>query len=171
LRIDKREDVIAAGLLLVIGLAVGQLALWGAAHREEATHFAMSAGRLEAVAAIVAAGAALDEVWPVVRQSLVEELQLADCRFEIVPYRDSLVDLDRDGRIDSSHLQYEEGGFALPREGVALPVVENGRVLGRLVLVPEPHRGTTRVQRRVAVGLADQLAVAAGRSKTLHPLS
>jgi hypothetical protein len=171
LRIDKREDVIAAGLLLVIGLLVGQLARWGAGHREEATHYAMSASRLEAVAEIVATGAALEEVWPVVRQSLVEELHLSDCRFELVPYRESLVDLERDGRIDSSHLQYEDGGFALPPEGVALPVVEHGRVLGRLVLVPKPHQGTTRVQRRVAVGLADQLAVAAARNKTLHPLS
>jgi hypothetical protein len=171
LRIDKREDVIAAGLLLVIGLSVGQLAAWGASNREAASQHAQSATRLEDVAAVVAAGAPLEDVWPVVQRALVDELHLAECRFEIAPYRDSLVDLERDGRIDSHHLQYEDGGFALPSEGVSLPVLSNGHVLGRLVLIPQPHRGTTRAQRRVAVGLADQLAVAAGRAKTLFPLS
>jgi hypothetical protein len=171
LRIDKREDIIAAVLLLVIGVSVGQLAAWGAGNRQVASQHAKSATRLEEVAAVVAAGAPLEDLWPVVRRALVDELQLAECRFEIAPFRDTYVDLERDGRIDSNHLQYEEGGFALPSEGVALPVVSNGHVLGRLVLVPEPHRGTTRLQRRVAVGLADQMAVAAGRAKTLNPLS
>ena len=158
-------------LLLVIGLSVGEFATLRAGSRTEAQHHAQSAWRLEDVAAVVAAGADLDQVWPVVQRSLVEQLQLAECRFELAPFRGSLVDLERDGRIDSSHLQYEDGGFALPAEGVALPVIEGGRMLGRLVLVPQPHQGTTRSQRRVAVGLADQLAVAAARTKTLHPLS
>jgi K+-sensing histidine kinase KdpD len=171
LRIDKREDVIASVLLLVLGLSVGELAVRRAGSQEQAQQHAQSASRLEQVAAIVAAGKDLDEVWPVVRGSLVDELQLADCRFEVAPFANSLIELERDGRIDSHHLQYEAGGFALPSEGVALLVIEAGRVLGRLVLVPQPHRGTTRPQRRVAVGLADQLAVAASRSKTLHSLS
>jgi hypothetical protein len=62
------------------------------------------------------------------------------------------------------------GGFALPSEGVAVPVVHEGRPLGRLVLVPQAGHGTTKPQRRVAVALADQLAVAAVRTTPLHAL-
>ena len=72
LTIDKREDVIAAVLLLVMGVIVGELAMLRLASRREALDHAAGASRLEDVAAIVAAGADVDEVWPVVRQSLVD---------------------------------------------------------------------------------------------------
>ena len=80
--------------------------------------------------------------------------------------------LERGGQISARDLTSAHGGgFALPAEGVAVPVVNEGRPLGRLVLVPRPGTGTTRSQRRVAVALADQLALAAARTTSLHPLS
>jgi hypothetical protein len=54
---------------------------------------------------------------------------------------------------------------------VVVPVVAAGRQLGRLLLIPHPHHGTSRAQRRVAIALADQLAVAATRTRPLHPLT
>ncbi len=171
LRIDKREDVIAAVLLLVLGLAVGQLALLRAGSRRQADRNALAAVRLEDVAAIVAAGASLDEAWPVVRRCLVEQLELAECRFETLPFREPLTEVEHSGRLDATSLRYESGGFALPTEGAALLVRQGGRLLGRLVLVPQPGTGSTRAERRVAVALADQLAVAASRNQTLHPLT
>jgi hypothetical protein len=132
---------------------------------------ARGAAHLEDVAAVVAAGADLDEVWPVVRRALVDQLDLAGCQFEPTPFNDHYTPLARDGHIDSQTLHYEQGGFALPADGAVIPVVAGGKQLGRLVLVPQPHRGTTRAQRRVAVALADQLAVAAARTRPLHPLT
>jgi two-component system sensor histidine kinase KdpD len=172
LTIDKREDVIAAVLLLVMGVIVGELAMLRLRSRREALDHARGASRLEDVAAIVAAGADVDEVWPVVRQSLVDELQLQECRFEPAPFGTTLTSLGSRGRIDSKQLRYAPGGgFTLPSEGVAVPVSHGGQQLGRLILVPTPGHGTTAAQRRVAIGLADQLAVAANRSQPLHPLS
>ena len=171
LRIDKREDVIAAVLLLVMGIAVGQLAQIRQGTVREAQIHARGAQHLEEVAAVVAAGANLDEVWPVVRHALVDQLELSGVRFEPAPYDRQLPPLERDGQIGSKSLTYEHGGFALPSTGAVVPVVASGRQLGRLVLVPRPHRGTTRAQRRVAVALADQLAVAATRTQPLHPLA
>ncbi len=52
-----------------------------------------------------------------------------------------------------------------------VPVSHGGHVLGRLVLVPQPHRGTTRPQRRVAVAIADQFAVALAHTQPLEKLS
>jgi hypothetical protein len=171
LRIDKREDVIAAVLLLVLGISVGQLAVMRVRSRREADLATRGAVRLEDVAAIVAAGASLDEAWPVVRRCLIEQLELSECRFEVPPFRDSLTEIDRRGKLDTNALHYEAGGFVLPAEGAEIHVVHGGRLLGRLVLVPLKGRGTTRAERRVAVALADQLAVAASRSQTLHPLT
>lgn len=171
LRIDKRDDVVAAALLLVLGLAVGAFATLRYGTRLDARLQARGAEHLEDVAAIVAAGADLDASWPVIRRALLDQLELASCRFEPVPFAEQYTALGRDGHIDSATLHYEPGGFALPPEGAVVPVVASGRQLGRLVLVPLPHRGTTRSQRRVAVALADQLAVAASRSQPLHLLS
>jgi subtilisin family serine protease len=171
LRIDKRDDVITALLLLVLGVAVGVFASLRNTMRLDAQVQARGAAHLEDAAAVVAAGASLDEAWPVIRQALLDQLTLESCRFEPAPFEEHYPGLGRDGHIDSPVLHYERGGFALPPGGAAVPVVAGGRSLGRLVLVPTPHRGTTRAQRRVAVGLADQLAVAASRSGPLHLLS
>jgi hypothetical protein len=170
LRISDRQDIITALLLLVMGVAVGQLAVMRYGSRRVEQLHARGAEHLEDVAAVVAAGANLDEVWPVVRRALIDQLDLAACQFEPTPFRNDRVALDRNGHIDSSRLRFERGGFALPPDGAAVPVVANGEELGRLVLVPRPGRGTTRSQRRVAVALADQLAIAAGRTRPLHPL-
>jgi hypothetical protein len=171
LRIDDREDIIAAILLLVMGVAVGQLALLRLGSRREIQVHAKGAAHLEEVAAVVAAGADLDDAWPAVRGAVVDQLALAGARFEPVPFHDQFTALGRDGQILGTTLTYEHGGFALPTAGVVVPVVAAGRQLGRLVLLPHPHQGTTRAQRRVAVALADQLAVAATRSQPLHPLT
>jgi Domain of unknown function (DUF4118) len=171
LRIDKREDVIAAVLLLVLGVIVGELGVLRAGSRREANLNALAAKRLELVAAVVATGAPLDEVWPVVRQAMLEQLDLVECRFEVIPFDVPLVEIDRSGHLDSTALRYEDGGFVLPPEGAAIRVTHGRRLLGRLVLVPGGPHGTTRAERRVGVALADQLAVAAARNTTLHPLT
>jgi K+-sensing histidine kinase KdpD len=171
LRIDDREDVIAAVLLLVMGVAVGQLAMMRYGSRHELQVHAKGAAHLEDVAAVVAAGANLDEVWPVVRRALVDQLDLVEARFEPAPFSEQYTPLGRDGQIAASSLTYEHGGFTLPAAGVVVPVVAAGRQLGRLLLIPHPHHGTSRAQRRVAIALADQLAVAATRTRPLHPLT
>ncbi len=172
LRIDDREDVITAVLLLSLGLIVGELANLRAASRREVLIHARGASRLEDVASVVAAGADVDEVWPVVRQALTEQLHLSDCRFEPAPNAPPITTLERNGQIAASNLSWVHGhGFALPPQGVAVPVINDGHVLGRLVLVPEAGTGTTRPERRVAVALADQLGVAAARTRPLHPLT
>ena len=171
LRISDREDIIAAVLLLVVGLAVGELAALRAGSRREVLMYARGASRLEDVASVVAAGADVNEVWPVVRKALTEQLELTECRFEPAPSGAPLTPLERNGQISGTELHWVPGGFTLPPSGVEIPVVHGGRRLGRLVLIGKAGAGTTRAQRRVAVALADQLAVAAARTTPLNPLS
>ncbi len=86
LRIDKRDDVVAAILLLLLGGAVGVFASLRNGVRVNAQVQARGAAHLEDVAAVVAAGADLDEAWPVIRLALLDQLELRSCRFEPVPF-------------------------------------------------------------------------------------
>ncbi len=172
LRINEREDIITFVLLLVVGVAVGELAALRASSRRDAVLRARSAARLEAVTSLVASGADVDEIWPVVRDALVEQLDLVECRFEPSPYGPPrLTELEHTGHIAGNELHWVPGGFELPTAGVELPVSQAGHRLGRIVLMPTHGTGTSIADRRAAVALADQLAVAASKAPTLHPLT
>src|SRR5205807_918540 len=64
------------------------------------------------------------------------------------------------GSIDIPRRRFMHGEFTLPEEGVELPVLGRGRLLGRLVLEPEPDVGVSIEERVVAIALSDQLGVA-----------
>jgi hypothetical protein len=106
-----------------------------------------------------------------VRTILVDQLGLEACRFEPAPFADDLSHLERSGRLPGTEHRLAPGGLALPPDGADIAVTHAGQLLGRVVLVPRPGRGTTKPQRRMAVALADQLAVAAARTQVLQPLS
>lgn len=171
LTIDRHEDVVTVVLLLAIGLVVGELAARRTASVRASAVTAASAAGLEAVAAIVAAGRGMSQVWPVVRNVLVDQLGLDSCRFEPTPFADDHAHLERSGRLPGTEHRLAPGGLALPPDGADIAVTHAGRLLGRIVLVPHPGRGTSKPQRRMAVALADQLAVAATCTPVLEPLS
>ena len=173
LRINDRVDVITTLLLLVVGLIVGELANLRTRSRREATVATGGTRRLEEVAAIVAGGRDADTVWPVVRKALVEQFRLAECRFEPVPFEtgDERPRLQRDGRLPATEHVFTGEGFELPASGVEVLVESGTKLLGRLVLVPTPHAGATRAERKVVVALADQFAVAVARTAQRHVLT
>lgn len=171
LRIDKREDVIAAVLLLIIGVVVGELASRQHLSRRGATKQQHGVLELERLSALVAAGADLDAVWPIVREGLAEQLDLAECRYEPDVDGRPFPVLDPIGRLEGHQFTWVGNGFALPADGVQVPMSDGVRSVGRLVLVPRPGTSTSRAQRRLAVAIGDIFAVAVGHSTTVHPLS
>lgn len=171
LRIHAMRDVLTVVLILAVGLAVGELGV--ARSRQSATrrsHLA-SMRSLEQVGALVSGGAKADEVWPATREALVTTLRVRGAIFEPLASQTTLPEIERDGRIDVSDKRYRGDGFALPDEGVALPVEAAGVRLGQIVLDPDPEVGVTREQRRTAVALADQLAIALRRDSDVRALS
>lgn len=162
LRIHAGRDVFTVALLVVVGVAVGSLAqLYGTARARSAQR--LSEGELmERVARLVAADVPTIAVWDAVRTGLTEQLRLADCRFEPGP-ESGRVTIGQHGRILSTHLDFTGNGFALPPEGVDLPVVFAGQRIGAIVMVPRPRGGTRREDRRMAVALADLLAATLAR--------
>jgi hypothetical protein len=170
LAVNDREDATTIVLLLVVGLIVGELANLSTAHRASAKTQAADTRRLREVAGLVASGAPLDQLWPAAQSAIVEELGLRSCRFEPAPYSGPLPSVRPSGRLEGP-LEWSRQGFALPPTGSQLVVEHDGRLLGRLVLDPVPGHGVSVEQRRTAVALADQLAVALDRSRPLSPLS
>jgi K+-sensing histidine kinase KdpD len=166
LKVEAGQDVWTVLLLLVVGLAVGELATLG--RREHALLRRERAGlhHLERASALVAERHPLQEVWTCVRQALVDELRLQSVRFEpaaVARRAGHLPVMGRTGAFRTTEMHWTLEGMELPRGGVQLAVQAGNRFFGRLVLVPTPGRGSHPGERRLAVALADQLALALER--------
>jgi K+-sensing histidine kinase KdpD len=163
LRISDRDDIVTAVLLLVVGLAVGEIAVLSRRRGVVAVEHVTGAHHLEQVAALLARGAGEDEVWRAVREGVVSELGLRSCQFEPGAGLRHLPRIERDGRLLEGEKHFTGSGFALPAEGAEILVEREGVSVGRLVLEPSVGRAVSREQRRVAIALADSLAVVVGR--------
>jgi K+-sensing histidine kinase KdpD len=166
LRIRSSDDIWTVALLFTIGLVVGQLAVFARNTQTRAVIDRAGVLHLEEIGAMIAEDQPLSAVWPAVRSALLDELTLVDAKFEPGDHSGSSMEiLERSGRFDNKVMFWSREGMELPRDGVALAVQAGARSYGRIVLAPSPGRGTTRDQRRVAVALADLLAVTLDR----HP--
>jgi K+-sensing histidine kinase KdpD len=162
--IDDPDDVEATVLLLLIGLLVTEVALWG--HRQHARASRRS-GYLEGVlgtARTVAEGdVPVDTLIDVVARQITEVLDAETCRFVRGPVRDARIAvMDHDGVLVRGDHTVDVDRVGLPtNEHVALLVRRGTRVMGHF-LVSTPTRVTypSAEQRRVAVLLADQVAAA-----------
>jgi len=158
-------------LILATGLAVGELGV--ARSRQSATRRSHlnSMRSLEQVGSLVSGGAPVEDVWDAVREALLGTLQVRDARFEVAAEATTLPQIERDGRLDVHGKRYLGDGFALPDDGVAIPVATQGVRLGQIVLSPDSEVGVTREQRRTAVAIADQFAIVLQREPHVHSYS
>lgn len=162
--IADSDDVEAAVLLVLIGLGVAEIALWG--HRQQA-RAARRSGYLEGVlgaAQVVSEGdtpaSALVEV---VARQITDVLGADDCRFVEGPVHDARIALlDHDGVVTRGGHTVDVDRLGLPSdEYLALPVRRGSRVVGHFEVTATTHVAYPSLeQRRVAVLLADQVAAA-----------
>ncbi|HKE50013.1 MAG TPA: DUF4118 domain-containing protein [Actinomycetes bacterium] len=162
--ITDQADVETAVLLLLVGLAVTEIALWG---RRQQARASREQGYLDGVlrtAATVAAGqpstSALIEQ---VGRQITEVLQIDDCRFDPAGYRESGVPtINNDGSLtrNGHTLNVDRNGLPTDSE-IVLPVQSGGVVHGRFLLTASTRvvRPTSE-QLRVAVALANQVGAA-----------
>ena len=160
--IEDPDDIQVAVLLVFIGVAVTELALWG--HRQQA-RAARRSGYLEGVlgtARVVSAGDTPPEVVvDVVAHQIAEVLGADSCEFVAGPVRDSRIALlDHEGNLTRDEHDVDVERIGLPtNEHIALVVRRGTQPLGHF-LVTSTTKVTypTREQRRIAVLLADQVA-------------
>jgi K+-sensing histidine kinase KdpD len=158
-RIDRAGDLVTAVLLLVVGLAVGDMAARGRAQRAAADRGRSQLTVLHAVTELAATGRAPDEVVRAAARELTGLLTLRSCLFT----RDAPATAARvepDGRVRIGTVDWETGELGLPYRGAVLPVRGGGHVLGAFVLDPVLGVAVPREQLQVAVALADQAGAA-----------
>ena len=159
--ITRREDIETTVLLLVIGAAVTELAVWARRQHAAASRRAGYLDGINAAAQAVAAGGSTAELIEQVSARLTELLSLRSCEFQYGkaglgrPAR-----LEKDGRVATERRTWDvaEG---LPDDTDLELLVENGGVLqGRFLMGPRQQAHPTLEQRLVAIALADQVGAA-----------
>jgi len=166
LSVAKSDDIEATVLLVLISVAVTEVALWG---RRQQAGASRRSGYLEGVLGAARAvaesdvpdGAAVD----VVAAQVTEVLDADGCRYVPGPVHDARVAvLDHDGVLTRDGHAIDVDRVGLPsHDYVAIPVRKGSRVVGHFLLTATEHVSyPSREQRRVAVLLADQAAGAVG---------
>jgi K+-sensing histidine kinase KdpD len=160
--ISDRADIETAVLLLLVGAAVTEVALWG---RREQARASREQGYLDGVlgtaAAVAAGGSSTNDVIDLVCRQIVEVLQIDGCRFD-AETRSGLPALDPSGTVTRHGHTIDVSRHGLPTDSmIALMVRSGGVTYGQLLLT-----ASTRVVRpspqqlRVAVTLANQVGAA-----------
>jgi K+-sensing histidine kinase KdpD len=172
LTIDSQDDVETTLLLLMVGLIVGQLAQRARTAKVEAAAGRTELGRIHRLAGLVARGSESAEVVRVAQEELADLLHLRECRFEATPFTTvvEVPTLERQGMISGSRYRATRRGdleLELSPDGLVLPVLARGQLVGRFLLEPSPGAGASLEARIVAVALADQV----GASLALGPPS
>jgi K+-sensing histidine kinase KdpD len=160
--IDSPDDIEAAVLLVLIGIAVTEIALWG--RRQQARASARS-GYLEGVLR-AANSVSVGEIPPsavidVVARQIAELLDADSCRFVPGPVNDPRIALlDHEGVLTRDGHVVDVDRLGLPYNEYLAIVVRRGQHMVGHFLVTATARIAypSREQRRVAVLLADQLA-------------
>jgi len=160
--ITRRDDIETTVLLLVIGVAVTEIAVWG---RRQHTVAARRAGYLDGIsdtARSVAAGNSPSGLIEQVSGQLTRLLSLQSCSFQY-----GVAGLGRPARLlpggqvvtGSRTLDVEHEG--LPGgAAVELLVQHSGVLQGRFLMIPRPGARPSLEQRLVAVAFADEVGAA-----------
>jgi hypothetical protein len=167
LTIARAQDVETTVLLLIVALTVGQLAARSHSHRLLAETSTYNLGRVHAIAEMVAAGAATDDVVQAVASELTGLLRLRACRFDPAFADMPGPFIERSGGVSWGAIRWGLATTGMPTAEVSLAVEHDGRPLGRFVLVAEPGTRVTQDELVTAVALADQ----AGASLAAHARS
>jgi hypothetical protein len=165
--INHRNDIETTVLLLAIGVAVTELAVWGRRQHAAASRRAGYLDGLDTAARAVATGGSPAALIEQVAGELTGLLSLGSCRFQYGaagigrPAR-----LRRDGRVVTAGgrvCDVEHDG--LPSGDTELLVEAGGLLQGRFLMAAAPLARPTLEQRQLAVAFADQAGAALGSSQ------
>jgi hypothetical protein len=164
--IDRATDIETTILLLVIGIAVTEIAVWG--RRQYATA-SRRAGYLEGIndaARAVATGDSPSTLIDQIAGSLAQLLSLRSCQFQYgVAGIGRPARLLHDGEVVLNGQPFDFRSADLPAgTSLELLVESGGRLQGRFLMQPAPGVRPAREQLLVAAALADQAGAALAAS-------
>jgi len=164
--INRATDIETTILLLVIGIAVTEIAVWG---RRQHAAASRRAGYLEGIndaARAVATGDSPSALVDQIAASLAQLLSLRSSQFQYgVAGIGRPARLQHDGQIVLNGLPFDLHAADLPAgTGLELLVESGGRLQGRFLMQPAPGFRPTHEQLLVAAALADQAGAALAAS-------
>lgn len=160
LTMARRDDVVEAVLLGVIGVLVGTEAARLARVRAELASAGEQLSRVTWVAREAATGSPGDALVLATALDLRALLHLRDCGFTSNPAREPRPTLREDGAVWWGALRWPSERQGLPSHGVDLPVGTEGEIAGRFLLVPTVGMPVSSDRLAAARVLADQVALA-----------
>jgi K+-sensing histidine kinase KdpD len=167
--ITRRTDIETAVLLLVIGVAVTEIAVWGRRHYAIASRRAGYLDGINNAARAVAAGGSAPALIDQVSGQLVRLLSLRSCVFQYgVAGLGRPARLHRDGSVTLGQLRWAVDGEVFPPGTDVELLVEGGGIFqGRFLMTPAPGARPALERRLLAVAFADQVGAALASS---HPV-
>jgi K+-sensing histidine kinase KdpD len=167
--ITRRTDLETTVLLLVIGVAVTEIAVWGRRHYAIASRRAGYLDGINNAARAVAAGGSASALVDQVGRQLTQLLSLRSCVFQYgVAGLGRPARLQRDGSVTFGQLRWAVDGEGLPADTDVELLVEGGGIFqGRFLMTPLPGARPALELRLLAVAFADQVGAALASS---HPV-
>jgi len=167
--ITRRTDIETTVLLLVIGVAVTEIAVWGRRQYATASRRAGYLDGINSAAQAVAAGGSASALTEQVTGQLTQLLSLRSCSFQYgVAGLGRPARLRNDGSVTIGERAWDADTEGLPASMDTELLVEGGGVFqGRFLMTPAPGARPTLEQRLLAVAFADQVGAALATS---HPV-
>ena len=159
-RITRHADLVTEILLLVVGLAVGELAARGRNHRHAARQSRHEVEVIQSVTELAASGQDPRVLIATASAELQSLLYLRDCIFTQrnpgrIPAR-----VTAHGDVTVGSNSWSTDDLGLPTRRVDLPVRGNGWLLGHFLLTPTPGKPVPHERLVVAVAIAAQVGAA-----------
>jgi K+-sensing histidine kinase KdpD len=169
--ITRAADIETTVLILVIGVAVTEIAVWGRRQHLVATRRAGYLDGINTAAEAVATGGSASALIDDVSGRLARLLSVRECRFE-----HGVAGLGRPARLrhDGQVVTADQRALAVELDGLPSTtelLVENHGVLrGRFLLTAEPGGARPSLEQRlVAVAFADQVGAALAADGSVRP--
>jgi K+-sensing histidine kinase KdpD len=169
--IDSSNDVEQAVLLLVIGIAVTQIAIWGRGQQAKASRRRGYLDGVITVSQAVAAGGSTDDLIEQVRAELTAVLGIDGVKFVAGDKQTQAPRLNPDGSVTRGDhvLKVERDGLPTNAE-IELTVQHGGEQRGRFLLTAASRIARPDLEQRlVAVALADQVGAALSTHEPTRP--
>jgi K+-sensing histidine kinase KdpD len=162
--ITRAADIETTVLILVIGVAVTEIAVWGRRQHLAASRRASYLEGINAAAEAVAVGGSPSALIDEVCAQLTRLLSLRSCRFEY-----GVAGLGRPARLRHDGQLVPAGGTDVERDRLPadteLLAENHGLLQGRFMMSPQAGARPTLEQRLVAVAFADQVGAALAASR------
>jgi K+-sensing histidine kinase KdpD len=149
LRIHDPGDVVLVALLLGLGVAISDVMGWTRRRERIARQHAIAERAARSVLPLLEVDRPINEVWPMLATSLLDELSFATCRYVSGAEVGLSIVATATGREAEG-----DATFVLPAAGAAVPIRNAGHTLGYLVLTPEHGHVALTVRRSVVLALA-----------------